>query len=764
MSSQNQKIEDFNQKIKILENEMINGLIEYVKNGTMPNNNAASYMNSYNLIIKMVDSNKDKCEALFNYHNKIISDFIEDCYKKLSKESNTQLIDSLIKNTNNINFLIYWMNKIFSYLDRLLKDKKKQSLSKSSLKLYIDKLFDPLKSEIFKEVNKLIKEDRKCNIEFKPKIKIVMKIINSLDFFSPIIMKENNKITWIAEKGTENKNISIYGDFWYETFSEETSKFAKDKASADIHNMSAIEYISSQLKYLNEENIRKNEYISHKYHDKIDKINYKLLIGENAEALAKMDTGILYMLTNNRNDELKNAYDLISLYPQSLKVIINIFHPYIQKRGQDISKNKEISRDPRKFIPQLIRFKKEIDNLIKDCFRNNTDFQNSKNKAFTKFMNKDIYAKQLSNYSDYCMKINFKGKSEEEVEIMLNEIIDLFKFLNTKLVFQIDANKKLSDRLIKDTSISINHEKKLISKLKQESAVNYVSKMTQMMNDLDKNKKEIDEYRALSHRGIPNRIRFNVKIISQSAWEINKNSMQQLQLPQFLTNCIKDFENFYLKKHNSHKLKWCLGLSKIDIQYLCFKNKNISTSTLSQYLTLLLLEKYQSLTLSNAAKILGCNIKIILSEISGLVYNPSFNKTGKKEKGLILGNFDDKTKVFKETDEISFNKNFTISTTKFQTLPLNLKKTATEIKEIELEESKIIKRYQDNILQATLTRIMKSRYKQKTTHTWLISEASKQIDLFKAQPQQIKENIEKLIEKNIIKRNIQDRSCYDYIA
>ena len=764
MTSKNQKIEDFNQKIKVIENEMINGIIDYIKNGIVPNNNASSYMNAYNLIMKMVDTDKDKCEAIFNYYKKIISNFIEDCYKKLSKESNVQLIDSLIKYTNNINFLIYWMNKIFYYLDRSFKDKKKQSLSKSSLELYINKLFDPLKSEIFKEFNKLIKEDRKCNLEFRPKVKVVMKIINNLDLFSPKIIKENNKIIWIAENGSEDKNLRKYGDLWYKTFSKETEIFSKDKANVDIHNLSANEYILSQLKYLHEENIRKNEYISPSYHDDIDKINHKFLIGEKAEELAKMDTGISYMLTNKRKDELKKAYDLISLYPQSLKVITTAFQPYIEKRGEDIIKNKEISKDPKKFIPQLISFKKEIENLIQDCFRNNKDFKNTKNKAFTKFMKKEFFAKQLSNYTDFCMRSNFKGKSEEEMENILNEIIGLFKFLNAKLVFQIEANKKLSDRLVKDSSISINYEKKLISKLKQESGVNFVSKMTQMINDLDKNKKEIDEYRALSHRGSPNGIKFNVKIISQSVWEINPKVIQQLELPIFLSSCIKDFENFYLKKHSAHKLKWCLGLSKIDIQYLCFKNKNISTSTLLQYLTLLLLEKHQSLTLSKIVEILGCPINIILSDISGLVFNPTFNKNGKKENGLILGNFDDKKKVFKETDEISFNKNLTISIQKFHTLPLNLKKSADEEKETELKESQIIKRYQDNILQATLTRIMKSRIGVKTTHSWLINEASKQIDLFDAQPQQIKLNIEKLIEKDIIKRSIKEGGCYEYIA
>ena len=58
------------------------------------------------------------------------------------------------------------------------------------------------------------------------------------------------------------------------------------------------------------------------------------------------------------------------------------------------------------------------------------------------------------------------------------------------------------------------------------------------------------------------------------------------------------------------------------------------------------------------AKLLGCHIDFILKDISGLVFNPSFNPNGEKTKGLILGAFNEKTKVFKETDEISINKNY----------------------------------------------------------------------------------------------------------
>ena len=86
-------------------------------------------------------------------------------------------------------------------------------------------------------------------------------------------------------------------------------------------------------------------------------------------------------------------------------------------------------------------------------------------------------------------------------------------------------------------------------------------------------------------------------------------------------------------------------------------------------------------------------------------------------------------------------------------------------KKKEEEMDKInIQKYQNNIIQATTTRIMKSQYGKKVQHTWLINEVSNQIEDFNAQPHQIKENIEKLIEKNVIKRDEKESNCYVYLA
>ena len=758
-----EKYKDFKVVKAEVKNEMIDNIHEYLKNGTFPNKKPNAYMTAYTAVQTHADIGDKECAMLLEYHNGVIRDYIQDCLNDLSKETNVNLIDAFIKHTEHITFLSYWMNRIFCYLDRFYtKAKCKITLAKNALTLYTENFFNQFRNNIFIEVNKLIREDRQGIREYRPKIKIVMRIIKDLDYEFPKLIKENNKISWIQEKeNSKGTEIAIQND-WYENyFLGDTLKFSKDKGKADVQTLSAPEYIVSQLKYLDEEYERQREFINEKFHNKINDINYQNLIGDHMKEIASMDTGIKKMLETKNDVQLTNLYKLFKLYPASLVEITEEFQPYIKSRGNTLYENKELSKDPKKFIPELISLKKEMDKLVLECFENNNTFQDVKNKAFSLFMKKDVYAKQLSNYADFCMRNGFKGKSQEEIDHTLNDIIDLFKCLNSKLVFQNESNKKMSERLIKKLSLSTLSERLFITKLKQEAGVTYVSKMQEMMNDLEKNKNETESYKSMPHKGAPNGIKLDITVISQSAWEVSKKNMEKIEMPKFLKTCLDDFDAFYIKKHQGQKLLWCLGLSKVEITYLYLRNKNISVSTLPQLLSLLLLEKHGKLSLVSIAQHCGCQPSTIITDIQGLVYNPTFNPQGQPDKGLIVGTF---SKEFKETDEISLNKNFTCSRMKIQTIPLPQKKSATEQKQAELEEAQIIKRYQDNILQATLTRIMKSRIGQETSHVWLVNEASKQIDLFKAQPQQIKENIEKLIEKNVIKRNDKNRTCYDYIA
>ena len=333
-----------------------------------------------------------------------------------------------------------------------------------------------------------------------------------------------------------------------------------------------------------------------------------------------------------------------------------------------------------------------MDEFVDKCFKNNSDFINEENNEFSLLMNKDFYPKQIANYVDYCMRCGFKGKSEAEIEKKLSDIISLFKFINSKLTFKIFSEKQMSERLIKGSYLSIDAEKSFISKLRQDNGNTYVNKMSAMIKDLEESKKLFDDYKITRNNGFPNGIKFNVQIISQNAWHISKSYMEQIELTPLLKICKQDFQEYYLKRFGFSKLYWLLSLSKLEIQFIILEKKNISISTLPQYLALIYLERKGKLSLQKISEFLGCNVQRVINDISGLIFNISFNPKGQINKGVILANIDPEKKEFKPETEININNNFSVIKQKFNTLPLPKKNQLMKLKNLSVRKLKLFKK------------------------------------------------------------------------
>ena len=474
---------------------------------------------------------------------------------------------------------------------------------------------------------------------------------------------------------------------------------------------------------------------------------------ENPEELTKE---VSNMFNEKRLEDLKKTFLLYKSFPKATELISKCFRLYINKRFDDIIKNQDIVEDPIKLIPQLINLKKELDNLTEECFGNEMIFKDANRATLCQCMSDPIYANQLSDYIDFCMKKGFEGKSQEEIDNTLNDIVSLFMGLNSKLHFSFRLKYRMTQRLIRNKTLSINTEKIFIDKLKQEAGKKFVDSLIDMINDFEANKKDTDAYSLSPSKGAPNGINFNVQVLQVGLWGIKYDyCVENFQMPKYMETCLEDFENYYLGIHKERMLRWILPESRLVIQYLYLKEKNTSVSTLPQYLTLLLLEKHGSLTIEKIAELLGCKISTVLYDINGLAFNFSFNPDGRPDNGVIIGSFKDKN--FTKNDTIEINANFKVELQQFKTLPIpvEIEKNKGE------KEEKEIKRFQNNYLQAKIVRILKSRIGQLTTHDYLINEVTKTTDLFEPQPQQIKENIELLIEKNAIKR--EKDKCYTYV-
>ena len=96
---------------------------------------------------------------------------------------------------------------------------------------------------------------------------------------------------------------------------------------------------------MDEEDFRKNYYITKIFRNKIDAINHKYLIDVNAKTLAKMESGIAAMLAAEKIDELKACHRLFSRSQDSLKVLSDEVEGFFKGKGEKLFEDKELTKD-----------------------------------------------------------------------------------------------------------------------------------------------------------------------------------------------------------------------------------------------------------------------------------------------------------------------------------------------------------------------------------------------------------------------------------
>ena len=133
-------------KLPLWENQRANNIFHYLKNGAFLNDDPLCYMKAYAEAQRQADEGDSNCAYLFNYYNKTIKDYILESYNELIEEKNSNLIDKFLERINKINILIYWMQRIFSYLDRFYtRAKFKTTLSESAMDLYKSLFYEKIK-------------------------------------------------------------------------------------------------------------------------------------------------------------------------------------------------------------------------------------------------------------------------------------------------------------------------------------------------------------------------------------------------------------------------------------------------------------------------------------------------------------------------------------------------------------------------------------------------------------------------------------------
>jgi cullin-4 len=195
---------------------------------------------------------------------------------------------------------------------------------------------------------------------------------------------------------------------------------------------------------------------------------------------------VLSLMRAGDKTALKQLYGLLERKGLSLK-LKPAFRDYIIREGESILFDQDKEAD---MVIELLQFKQKVNDIWTTAFESNEDLGHVLREAFGVFMNtgkkmestggtdNPKSGEMIAKYVDRLLKGGYKlppGRKPEEVSLVsddaeldrqLDQVLDLFRFVHGKAVFEAFYKNDLARRLLMKRSASDDAEKSMLARLK----------------------------------------------------------------------------------------------------------------------------------------------------------------------------------------------------------------------------------------------------------------------------------------------------------
>ena len=278
---------------------------------------------------------------------------------------------------------------------------------------------------------------------------------------------------------------SVYEEDFEQPFLEVSADFYSLKSQQFIESCDCRDYLKAE-RCLNEDIERVSHYLDPKSLDKVAKLVEKEMIESHMHKLFQIENmALLDMIVNDKYEDLGMQYNLFCRVPAGLSIVRDVINLYIWDTGKQLVADLERLKDPVNFVQCLLDLKDKFDKIISLAFNNDKTFQNALNSSFEYFINlKPSSPEFISLFVDVKLRKGLKSLSEDGVEVLLDKVMMLFRYLQKKDMFEMYYSLHLVNRLSSGKTISIDDERSLIDKLKTECRCQFTSKLEGILIDM----------------------------------------------------------------------------------------------------------------------------------------------------------------------------------------------------------------------------------------------------------------------------------------
>lgn len=730
------------QGLHMIEEERVRPLLNYLKNGVFENKSNMTFMKAYSVVVQFGDQQSHSFK-LYSYYKKVISEYCEENFLALSSFSGEELLTRLAALWEKQTILVFWMQRVFQYLDRFFTKNNHEcpDLFSVALSAFQFCVYDRVKAKCIDAMVEVINRERNGQDVDQDVLRLLVEMLCTVGDQAPKIVKQKTTCDRLFWQSSAKR---LYREDFEAQFLATTAEYYRAQVAGWLAEYSCPRFLLEVARRLDDEEKRLNQYLDRSSEKELRETAQRELILNTGKQLVEMESGCQAMFQNQRYSELSRMYKLFRKEPTMLPHMTGIMEPYIEERCTKIVNDPQMIENPPDYISQVLELKQEMDDLVAKCFDNDSQFQKARNRGLENVLNKDTRcSKYLALYCDLQLKKGLKGRNEDEVNTLVSQVVSLFAHLKDKDIF-LDAYKRsLSKRLLNKLSVSNDAESAFINKLRVECGQQAIQKLASMFVDMSLSDGLQEEYKRLSHGGSPGGVVHEIRVLQTNAWP-EKPDDTAIAVCDEMNTCIQAFESFYNQKHSGRKLRWMHNMGSVELRAACYaRNHSLAVSTY-QCLILMLFNRSERVSFGDI-----CNATLIPPEECK---RQVLSMTVAKHRLL---NREGSGKEIEDDNMVSVNRVFAHEKIK---VVVGLIKKEEKAADIAPAEPPIERKH---VIDAAIVRIMKAR--KRLDHNQLLEEVFRHCALFKPQPAQVKVQIEHLIEREFLRRDSENRSTYIYM-
>ncbi|RDD40923.1 Cullin-3-B [Trichoplax sp. H2] len=482
---------------------------------------------------------------------------------------------------------------------------------------------------------------------------------------------------------------SVYEEDFEQPFLEQSAEFYQREGQKYLQENDSSTYIKKVEGRLNEEAERAAHYLDKSTEKRIVRVVEAELIEKHMKTVIEMEnSGLVSMLRNAKIDDLARMYSMMNRVHGGIELMCDCMGVYLKSQGKALV-NDDDGKTGIAFIQSVIDLKDIYEQFLEKSFDNNRHFKQTINNEFESFLNINPRAPEyLSLYIDDKLKKGTKGLSDQEIELLLEKTMVLFRYLQDKSlryiyilesavfteeyrqswanVFDDDVFEKyykqhLAKRLLLGKSSSNEMENSMIFKLKSECGCQFTSKLEGMFKDMSVSETVMEKFKKhLDSSQTTINFDLNIRVLTAGFWP-SQLSSNQCNIPTEISTCYDAFQSFYLGGHNGRKLVLQAQLGFADLHATFFGSKKPDSVKLETRNHILQVSTFQMviLLLFNSKEKLSFEELKIATNIPDrdLIRALQSLACGKTSQRILTKN--PKSKEIGPSDEFIVNDNFT---------------------------------------------------------------------------------------------------------